>query len=120
MVKSGNPKLKCNPDATQAFNHLKARFSSAPIFCHPNPKLPFILKIEASNTGIGAALSQRQVASNKLHPCAFSRKLNSVERNYDVGNRELLAMTAAMEEWRHWLEGARHPFTVITDHKNLE
>lgn len=29
-------------------------------------------------------------------------------------------MKAAMEEWRHWLEGARHPFTVITDHKNLE
>ncbi|KAI2661138.1 Transposon Tf2-6 polyprotein [Labeo rohita] len=29
-------------------------------------------------------------------------------------------MKAAIEEWRHWLEGARHPFQVITDHKNLE
>ncbi|KAK3511092.1 hypothetical protein QTP70_030283 [Hemibagrus guttatus] len=26
----------------------------------------------------------------------------------------------ALEEWRHWLEGAKHPFTVLTDHKNLE
>ena len=37
-----------------------------------------------------------------------------------MGNRELLAVKLALEEWRHWLEGARHPFTVLTDHKNLE
>ncbi|KAK3562613.1 hypothetical protein QTP86_002339, partial [Hemibagrus guttatus] len=42
------------------------------------------------------------------------------ERNYDVGNKELLAMKAAIEEWRHWLEGSTYPFQVITDHKNLE
>ncbi|KAK3549321.1 hypothetical protein QTP70_034549 [Hemibagrus guttatus] len=57
----------------------------------------------------------------KLHPCAFfSRKLNPAEMNYDIGNRELLAIKLALEEWRHWLEGAKHPFTVLTDHKNLE
>lgn len=41
--------------------------------------------------------------------------------NYDVGNRELLAVKLVMEEWRHWLEGARFPFTVKNDfnHKNL-
>ncbi|KAL0157255.1 hypothetical protein M9458_048501, partial [Cirrhinus mrigala] len=44
----------------------------------------------------------------------------SSERNYDVGNRELLAIKLALEEWRHWLEGARHPFIILTDHKNLE
>jgi len=56
-----------------------------------------------------------------LYPCAFfSRKLTSAERNYDVGNKELPSMKAAIEEWRHWLEGAIHPFQVITDHKNLE
>ncbi|KAK3561109.1 hypothetical protein QTP86_028317, partial [Hemibagrus guttatus] len=53
-------------------------------------------------------------------PSFFSRKLNPVERNYDIGNRELLAVKLALEEWRHWMEGARHPFTVLTDHKNLE
>ncbi|KAK3551338.1 hypothetical protein QTP70_015018 [Hemibagrus guttatus] len=40
--------------------------------------------------------------------------------NYDIGNRELLAIKLTLEEWRHWLEGAKHPFTVLTDHKNLE
>ncbi|KAK5885832.1 hypothetical protein CesoFtcFv8_016929 [Champsocephalus esox] len=56
-----------------------------------------------------------------MHPCAFfSRKLSPAERNYDIGNRELLAVKLALEEWRHWLEGAEQPFVVWTDHKNLE
>ncbi|MBZ5782411.1 hypothetical protein K8366_25940, partial [Klebsiella aerogenes] len=32
----------------------------------------------------------------------------------------MLAMKAAMEHWRHWLEGSKFPFTVLTDHRNLE
>ncbi|CAJ0960985.1 unnamed protein product [Ranitomeya imitator] len=46
-------------------------------------------------------------------------KFSPAERNYDVGNRELLAMKWAFEEWRHWLEGAKHRVVVLTDHKNL-
>jgi len=38
----------------------------------------------------------------------------------ETGNRELLAIKLTLEEWRHWLEGAQHPFVVITDHRNLE
>lgn len=41
------------------------------------------------------------------------------KRNYDIGNRELLAMKLALEEWHHWLEGAKLPFLVWTDHTNL-
>lgn len=37
-----------------------------------------------------------------------------------MGNRELLAIKLALEEWRHWLEGAKYPFIAYTDHKNLE
>lgn len=33
---------------------------------------------------------------------------------------QLLVIKLALEEWRHWLEGANHPFQVITDHRNLE
>lgn len=49
----------------------------------------------------------------------FSCKLSSAESNYDVGNHELLAIKLALEEWRHWLEGVKHPFIVWMDHKNL-
>ena len=48
-----------------------------------------------------------------------SRGLTPPERNYDVGNRELLVVKLALEEWHHWLEGAELPFIVWTDHKNL-
>ncbi|KAK3572216.1 hypothetical protein QTP86_027122 [Hemibagrus guttatus] len=54
------------------------------------------------------------------HPDPELPKLTVAEGNYDVGNRELLAIKAALEEWRHWLEGARHPFQVLTDYRNLE
>lgn len=36
------------------------------------------------------------------------------------GNRELLVIKVALEEWRHWLEGASQPFLFSTGHKNLE
>ncbi len=52
--------------------------------------------------------------------CVFSHHLSPVERNYNIGNRELLAVKLALEEWRHWLQGSGVPFIVWTDHKNLE
>ncbi|KAK3556047.1 hypothetical protein QTP70_001856 [Hemibagrus guttatus] len=93
----------------------------APILCHPDPNRPFVVEVDASSSGLGAVLSQRQGDPGRVHPCTFySRKLTTAEVNYDVGNRELLAIKAALEEWRHWLEGARYPFQVLTDHRNLE
>ncbi|KAK3539568.1 hypothetical protein QTP70_010276 [Hemibagrus guttatus] len=113
--------LVWTPAATHAFQTLKRSFTTAPLLVHPDPELPFIVEVDASTTGVGAVLSQQQGNPRKLHPCAFfSRKLNPAEVNYDIGNRELLAVKLALEEWRHWLEGAKHPFTVLTDHKNLE
>ncbi len=70
---------------------------------------------------MGAILSQRSSLDDKVHTCAFySHRLSSAERNYDVGNRELLAIRLALGKWRHWLEGASMPFIVWTDHQNLE
>uniref|UniRef100_A0A3B3IPI7 Gypsy retrotransposon integrase-like protein 1 n=1 Tax=Oryzias latipes TaxID=8090 RepID=A0A3B3IPI7_ORYLA len=107
-------------EAQQAFDKLKDLFVSAPILIQPDPSRQFIVEVDASDTGVGAVLSQKEASTDKLKPCAyFSRKLSPAERNYDVGNRELLAIKLALEEWRHWLEGAEQPFIVWTDHKNL-
>ncbi|KAL0155123.1 hypothetical protein M9458_049386, partial [Cirrhinus mrigala] len=114
-------RLTWDPAAHEAFQHIKKLFSTAPLLHHPKPNLPFTVEADASTTGVGAVLSQAVSESSVLHPCAaFSRKLSLAEQNYDVGNRELLAIKLALEEWRHWLKGAVHPFTIITDHKNLQ
>ncbi|KAG1931368.1 retrotransposable element, partial [Pimephales promelas] len=108
-------------DAINAFEDLKKTFSSAPTLILPDPDLPFLVEVDASTSGVGAVLSQRQGNPLRLHPCAFfSKKLSPAEQNYNIGNRELLAIKLALEEWRHWLKGAQHPFIVITDHHNLE
>ena len=43
-----------------------------------------------------------------------------MERNYKIHDKEMLAIIRALEEWRHFLEGATHPVEIWTDHKNLE
>ena len=118
---SSKVRFRWSPEAEAAFQVLKRRFTTAPILTMPDPQRQFVVEVDASNEGIGAILSQRSQQDGKMHPCAYlSRRLSKAERNYDVGNRELLAVKLALEEWRHWLEGASQPFLVWTDHKNLE
>ncbi|EEB89021.1 hypothetical protein MPER_12937, partial [Moniliophthora perniciosa FA553] len=50
----------------------------------------------------------------------YSKSLNAVERNYEIHDKEMLAIIRALETWRHFLEGSPHSFEVWTDHKNLE
>uniref|UniRef100_A0A9J8DDL7 Reverse transcriptase/retrotransposon-derived protein RNase H-like domain-containing protein n=1 Tax=Cyprinus carpio carpio TaxID=630221 RepID=A0A9J8DDL7_CYPCA len=79
--------------AEAAFAKLKSRFGSAPILIAPDPSRQFLVEVDASEVGVGAVLSQRSPSDNKMHPCAFySHRLSPAERNYDIGNRELLAV----------------------------
>ncbi|KAE8222388.1 hypothetical protein CF319_g4403 [Tilletia indica] len=108
-------------DADQAFRLLKTLFTSPPILRHFNSALPTTIETDASDFAISAILSQRDSDSNLLHPCAFiSRKMNPAERNYDVHDKELLAVVTAINSWRHYLESCSSPFDVLVDHKNLE
>ena len=50
----------------------------------------------------------------------MSKALNEVERNYEVHDKEMLTIMRALGEWRQYLQGARQPFEIWTDHKNLE
>ena len=94
---------------------------SAPILASPDNSRPFRIEADSSDFATGAVLSQQSPTDEKWHPVAFlSKSLSSVERNYEIHDKEMLAIIRAMEEWRHFLEGAEHQFEVWTDHKNLE
>lgn len=111
-------KFEWKKEATTAFTELKESFTSAPILRHFNPDLEVIIETDASNFAIGCVLSQKWEA--RLHPVAFhSRKMTPAEMNYDVHDKELLALVVAFQEWHHYCHGAKHTITVLTDHQNL-
>jgi hypothetical protein len=104
-----------------SFIKLKELVTSAPVLGLPNNDLPFRLEADGSGITTGGVLSQQQVNNNTWHPVTFlSKALNPVERNYEIHDTKLLAIIRGLEEWRHYLEGARHLVEIWTDHKNLE
>jgi hypothetical protein len=103
-----------------AFEQLKNLVTSSPVLIFPSEHKPFVLEADSSDFATGAVLSQ-EGDDGKLHPVGFmSRSLSDVERNYEIHDKEMLAIIRGLEEWRHYLEGARHKFEVFTDHKNLQ
>ena len=85
----------------------------------PDHAKPFQIKCDASKYASGAVLTQLD-SNGDRHPCAFISKMFSpTERNYEIYDRELLAIIRALEEWRHYIQGSPHPTTILSDHKNL-
>ena len=102
-----------------AFNGLKKRFTEEPILRIPDTDKPFQVECDASKIATGAVLRQ-QGPDGLWHPCAYlSKSFTPAERNYQIYDRELLAIIRALEAWRHFLQGSPHPTEIITDHKNL-
>ena len=50
----------------------------------------------------------------------FSRKHTPAKCNYEIYDKELLAIVRAFENWRPELEGSAYFIDVVTNHKNLE
>lgn len=101
-----------------AFDDLKKRFVSAPVLLNFREYEPVYLETDASNVALGCVLSQKD-SNGFMHPVAyFSRSFTPAEHNYDIHDKELLAIVTAFKEWRPWLAGAVD-ITVFTDHRNL-
>jgi RNase H-like domain found in reverse transcriptase len=84
------------------------------------PRKKTVLETDASDWASGGVLSQYG-EDGILRPAAyFSAKHSPQECNYEIYDKELLAIVKALEEWRPKLEGVEEEFEVITDHKNLQ
>ncbi|KAK1784820.1 hypothetical protein P4O66_003490 [Electrophorus voltai] len=101
--------VRWTPSVERSFEGLKVAFITAPVLQQPDPERPFMVEVDALDTGLGAVLSQHMGGFKPV--VYFFQKLSPAEWNYGVGDHELLAMKLlamklAFEEWRHWLEGA--------------
>lgn len=108
-----------NDDCQQTFIDLKERFINAPILAHFEEDKETVVEADASGWATGAVLSQRQ-PDGDLAPCAYlSQKLSPAEANYEIHDKELLAIIRSLKEWRPELKMVQK-FTIVTDHKNLQ
>jgi hypothetical protein len=102
--------------ARDAFNKLKAAFTSYPVLRHYDPNLPCTLATDTLDFALSGVLQQPDSDGN-LHPITYySRKFAPSEINYEVHDKELLAVV----DMRHWLQGSPYLISVVSDHKNLE
>ena len=107
-------------ECNHAFRLLKQRLTTAPLLVSPRtgPDESFVISTDASNKGLGAVLLQEQ-PDGTLRPCQYYAKtLNKAQRNYPIYDQELLAIAAALTEFRPYIEGSKS-FVVLTDHRPL-
>src|SRR5260370_31112855 len=102
----------------QAFDALKSAVTSTTL-AFPSKSGPFCLECNASNFAMGAVLLQQQ-EDGLFHPIGFmSKSFSDTERNYQIHDKEMLAIMCTLEEWRHFLKGSDQKFKIHMDHKNL-
>jgi hypothetical protein len=119
-TKGDKKSWKWTLEMNKAFDELKKQFINAPILKHYDPNRQCILETDASNFALGAILSQRS-DDNALHPIAYhSRKFTPTEINYEIHDKELLAIVDSFKLWRRYVEGSLFTVLVYSDHQNLE
>ena len=103
----------------QVFNDLKLAFTMAPDLQHFNQFLPPMLITDASDYAFASILFQPD-KENLLHPVTYySKKFAPQEINYEIHNKELLAIINSFWDMRLWSIGSSLPISVISNHKNL-
>jgi hypothetical protein len=105
---------------------------AAPVLMQLDFNKKFYLQMDASGYGMGAILLQEGDADKLtptlakhtkpiLHPVAYySVTFTPTKWNYDMYDRELLAIMKALAHWQQYLGWTKGPFTILTDHVNLQ
>ena len=94
-------------------------FTSQPVLHLPDLSAPFAISTDASKHASGGVLLQKDI-NNEWRPCAYlSQTFGPAECNYNIYDRELLAVMRALDAWCHYLLGSPTTVQVFTDHKNL-
>jgi hypothetical protein len=99
------------------------------VLMQPDFNKKIFLQVNASTYGTGTILSQEgsfttpnlaKHSKPTLHPIAYySATFTPTEQNYNIYERELLAVMKSLYHWRLYLGWTKEPFTILTDHANL-
>ena len=118
LTKKGHSnKIIRKKEQEDAYNLLKEKVSSYPILKLPDFSRPFILRIDASNTGIGSVLMQKY--DDSLFSIYYaSKKLTEQEKKFSTIEKECLAIIWAVKKFNNYLYGTE--FTLETDHNTLQ
>lgn len=108
--------IKWTPLTKQAFEDTKRHLAEATLLAHPVEGAPLILRADASDAAMCAAL--KQFVQGKMESLGFfSRKFADTQAYYSAYDRELQAVFSALKFFRHMAE--RRKLTIVTDHKPL-
>jgi len=115
----GKKEWKWEKEHQEAFEELKEKITSQPVLSLPRREGKFRAETDTSGHTIGGVLSQEQ--DGKWRPIDFlSRTMQAAEQNYEIYDKELLAIVEALAKWKQYLLDAAEPFEVWMDHKNLK
>ena len=79
------------------------------------------MECDTSDWAIAGILSQLSPKSGEIHPIAFfARGMIDAELNYNIYDKELLAIVEGFKQWRAYCEGSRFRIQVYSDHNNLQ
>jgi RNase H-like domain found in reverse transcriptase len=97
-------KFVCSEECQESFDQLKKRFAEEPVLIMLDHSKPFQIQVDSLSFATGEILTQMDTNRDR-HPCTYlSKNLTKEQRNYDTGDRELLAIMQALKEWRHYIQ----------------
>ena len=112
-------KWKLEKKQEEVFEKLKVVFTIEPILAIPDIDREIRVKVDALDYATGGVLSTK-CKDGKWRLVAFiSKSLNTMEQNYEIHNKEMLAVIRCLEAWRYYLKGAKLKFEIWIDYKNL-
>jgi hypothetical protein len=105
---------------TEALDKLIQMVTTAPVLGCPDLEQQYFLEVDASVFALGAVLFQYDDQRRRCDVAYLSKALTPPERNYNIWDREFLAIIAVLHHWRHLLMGTLEPVVILTDHANLQ
>jgi len=94
------------------FEELKRRFMTEPVLITPDLDKEMRVEADVSDFAMGGVLLIK-CEDERWRPVAYiSKSLNEAKRNYEIHDKEMLAIIRCLEVWRHFLEGAKGRFEI--------